>query len=329
MQDDFARYLALAADGFVVRKGPNQKTVIAGYPWFGERSRDTMIALPGLCLVTGRHEDAKKILRAFAKSAAKGLLPDRLPEKGEVPEYTSVDASLWLFVAAWKYLQAAGDEAFVREALLPALRKVVHHYGKGTLHGIRVAEDGLLTAGDGGDGEVPLTWMDGRAGKPVEVNALWCNALLILCELEARLGDPEEALRLTQQAKRVQKRFQEAFWNEEAGFLDDVIDGSVRDASLRPNQIFALSLPFPLLPKPKAARVLAAIEESSTRPWPAQPGARASGFQWHCLVVAARPLVHRPGAGPRRRRPQESPAGHRGAQAASGRNERRFPAGGF
>jgi predicted glycogen debranching enzyme len=283
VQDDFARYLALAADGFVVRKGPNQKAVIAGYPWFGERSRDTMIALPGLCLVTGRHEDAKKILRAFAKNAAKGLLPDRLPEKGEAPEYTSVDASLWLFVAAWKYLQATGDEAFVREALLPALRKVVHNYGKGTLHGIRVAEDGLLTAGDG---EVPLTWMEGRAGKPVEVNALWCNALLILAELEARLGDPAEALRLTQQGKRAQKRFQEAFWNEAAGYLYDVIDGEggACDTSLRPNQIFALSLPFQLLPKPKAARVLAAIEEKLYTPVGLRMEPGPSGTAWTWLL---------------------------------------------
>jgi predicted glycogen debranching enzyme len=271
VQDELARSLALAADGFVVRRGPQQRTVVAGYPWFGERSRDTMIALPGLCLVTGRFEDAKKILRAFAKSLHKGLLPDRLPARGEAPEFTSVDASLWMFVAAWKYLQATGDEAFVRETMLPALRKVIHAYVRGTLHGIHMGKDGLLAAGEG---DMPLTWMDGRNGRPVtprqgqavEVNALWFNALSILAQIEERLGDAAEAKALRQRAGRVHKRFQEVFWNEEAGYLYDVVNGKERDAALRPNQIFALSLPFPLLSKPRAARVLAAVEEKLYTP---------------------------------------------------------------
>ncbi len=205
-QDDLARYLALAADSFVVRRGSSRRAVIAGYPGSEERSRDTMIALPGLFLVTGRHEDAKKILRAFAKSLS--------------PETSSVDASLWFFVASWKYSQATGDEAFVRETLLPALRKV------------KAGEDGLLEGN-------------------LEVNALWVNALSILADFEARLGDPEEAKRLAQASKRAQKSFLETFWNEERGDLNGETEP----------QIFALSLPFPLLPKPKAARVLAAIEE--------------------------------------------------------------------
>jgi glycogen debranching enzyme len=174
-----------------------------------------MIALPGLFLVTGRHEDAKKILRAFARSLRQGMLPDRLPAQGEEPEFTSADASLWLFVASWKYLQATGDETFVRETLLPALRKVIHWYEKGTL-----------------------------PGGNLEIKALWVNALSVLADLEERLGDPDEAKRFAQQAKQAQKSFVEAFGNEE-----------------RPEQIFVLSLPFPVLPKPKAARLLAAIEE--------------------------------------------------------------------
>lgn len=194
VQDDFARFLALAADSFVVRRGTNQRAVVAGYPGSGERSRDTLIALPGLCLVTGRHEDAKKILRAFAKSP----LAD-----------AASDTPFWLFVASWKYLQATGDEAFVRETLLPALRKVVHAYDKGKLQGIE-------TAG---------------------VNALWYNALTILANIEARVGDPEETKRLSQRVKRVQKEFQEA------------------------GSLLALSLPFSPLAKPKAAKLLAAIEE--------------------------------------------------------------------
>jgi glycogen debranching enzyme len=209
-RDDFARYLALAADSFLVRRGPGQRAVIAGYPESEERGRDTMIALPGLCLVTGRHEDAKKILRAFIKS--------RPLESG------SADASLWLFATSWRYLQATGDEAFARDTLLPALRKVIAEYGEADA-------DGFLAPG-------------------VEASALWFNALSILGDFEARLGDPAAAKRLLQRAKRVQKAFQ------------GEIQGDWRDAG----QIFALSLPFPLLTKPKAARVLARITEELCTP---------------------------------------------------------------
>ncbi|HTG34231.1 MAG TPA: glycogen debranching enzyme N-terminal domain-containing protein [Thermoanaerobaculia bacterium] len=214
-RDDFARYLALAADSFLVRRGPGQRAVIAGYPESEERGRDTMIALPGLCLVTGRHEDAKKILRAFIKSLHL--------------ESGSADASLWLFVASWKYLQATGDEVFARDTLLPALRKVVHWHDKR----IKAETGGFLASG-------------------VEVNALWFNALSILAEFEARLGDPAEAKLLIQRAKRVQKTFQ------------DEIQGD--EVPPYPGQIFALSLPFPLLSKPKAARMLAAVTEELCTP---------------------------------------------------------------
>jgi predicted glycogen debranching enzyme len=277
-QDDLARYLALAADGFVVRRGTSRRAVLSAYPghYVGhngghnggrtgvdEPSRETLIALPGLCLVTGRHEDAKKILRAFARSLHQGLLPDRLPETDEPATYTSVDASLWLFVASWKYLQASQDEAFVRETLLPALRKVVHGYDKGMALGIRTDADGLLAVAE--------------TGKSVEVNALWFNALSILADLESRLGDLDEAKLLTQRARKVQKAFQEAFWNEEAGHLHDAVRSDLRDANLRPSQIFALSLPFPLLPKPKAARLLAAITETLYTPIGLREGAGDEG----------------------------------------------------
>ena len=268
VKDDFARYLALAADGFVVRRGSNRRAVLAAYPGHSgqdERSRETMIALPGLCLVTGRHEDAKKILRAFARSLHQGLLPDRLPESGEPAIHTSIDASLWLFTASWAYLQATGDEAFCRETLLPALRKVLHWYDKGTLLGIKTDADGLLAVAE--------------TGKSVEINALWFNALSILADLESRLGELDEAKLLTQRARRVQKAFQEAFWNEAKGTLYDVLRGDQRDATLRPHQILALSLPFPLLPKPKAARVLAAITETLYTPIGLREGAGDGAVQ--------------------------------------------------
>jgi predicted glycogen debranching enzyme len=239
VQDELARFLALAGDGFLTRRG--------AIP-FGETSRDMLIALPGLFLATGRFEEAKKILRAFAKSLHKGLLPDRLAEKSVV---TAPDASLWLSVATWKLLAATGDEAFVRETLLPVLRKVIYACEQGTFPGIRVEKDGLLVVG---------------LGKTVEVNALWFNALSIQAEIEARLGDAAEAKTLAQQARRVQKRFQEVFWNEEAGTLYDAVNGEERDAALRPNQLLALSLPFPLLPKLRSARVLAAVEEKLYTP---------------------------------------------------------------
>ncbi len=240
VQDGFARHLALAADRFVVRRGPQGRAVIAGDLRSGEEShesmRETMMALPGLCLVTGRHEDAKKILRAAVKSLRQGMLPE-----GGNSGRASADASLWLAVAAWKYLQATGDEAFCRDTLLPALRKIVHGYGK-----TQEGADGLLTAPE---------------GEAVEVNALWYNTISILADFEARLGDSAEAKRLIQRARRVQKSFQEAFWDEERGCLG-------RDGSPQPSQIFTLSLPFPLLPKPKATRVLAAVEREISTPGP-------------------------------------------------------------
>lgn len=241
--DKLARFLGLAADSFLVRRGP-QRAVIAGYPWYSERSRDTLMALPGLCLVTGRHDDARKILRAYAKAVSKGMIPDRLPERGEEPTYTSADTSLWLFVAAWKLLQATGDEGFVRDTLLPVLRKAAHAYTRGT-RGIGADTDGLLRTTEG--------------DKTVETNALWYNALATLAEIEARLGDPVEGNHLLKQAKKVQKSFQEAFWSEEAGYLADRADAEVLE--LRPNQLLALSLPFSPLPRARAVRVLAAVEE--------------------------------------------------------------------
>ena len=271
--DDVARTLTLAADAFVVRRGEDLRTIIAGYPWFSDWGRDTMIALPGLCLATGRQEDAKKILRAFARSIDKGMLPNRFPDGGEAPEYDAVDATLWFFVATRRYLDATGDDEFVLGELLPVFEDVIAWHLRGTRHGIRVDEDGLLQAGEPG---VPLTWMDAKVGdrlitprwgKAVEIQALWYNALAILADLRKRAGRSADAATLVERAKQVRERFVELFWNEDAACLFDVVDGDCKDASIRPNQIFALSLPYPLLAKDKARAVLAVVEAKLLTPY--------------------------------------------------------------
>jgi len=248
--------LNLAADQFIVRRGENGRSIIAGYHWFTDWGRDTMIALPGLCLTTGRFDDARQILRGYAECVSEGMLPNRFPDSGEAPEYNTADATLWFFVAAWAYLEATRDETFVREVLLPVLRDIVAWHTRGTRHNIHEDDDGLLIIGD------QLTWMDAkigdwavtpRNGKAVEINALWYNALSILTAL-----DEDETL--AARAVRTRVRFREVFWN--GNYLDDVEN----DASIRPNQIFALSLPFPLLDGADAEKVLAVVEEHLLTP---------------------------------------------------------------
>jgi len=285
-EDDTLRTLSLAADSFVVRRGEDARTIIAGYPWFSDWGRDAMIALPGLCLATGRHDDAKRILRAFARSVDAGMLPNRFPDGGEAPEYNTVDAAFWFFVAAHRYLEATSDEEFVMSELSPVFEDIVAWHERGTRYGIRVEDDGLLHAGEPG---VQLTWMDAkvgdrvvtpRHGKPVEIQALWYNALSILADLRKRAGRSDEAAALVTRAKQVKDRFVDVFWNAEASCLYDVVDGDRQDASIRPNQVFALSLPYPLLPKDKARAVLAVVEEHLLTPYglrslsPADPAYR-------------------------------------------------------
>jgi predicted glycogen debranching enzyme len=262
------RTLTLAADQFIVARDTNFKTVIAGYPWFTDWGRDTMIALPGLTLTTRRFDDAKKILRAFARSVDQGMLPNRFPDAGEAPEYNTVDATLWFFVAVYQYFLTAGDPSFVLEELLPVLIDIVEWHERGTRYGICVDADGLLRAGEPG---VQLTWMDAkvgdwvvtpRIGKPVEINALWTNALMALAELLKAAGKKHD--RVLENANRAQSAFESSYWNGE--YLYDVINGDSRDESIRPNQIFALSLPFPLLSDEKAKSVLRVVREKLYTP---------------------------------------------------------------
>ncbi len=243
--------LVLAADQFVVRRpspeAPDGMSVIAGYPWFGDWGRDTMICLPGLTLATGRPEVARPILTTFARFVDRGMLPNRFPDRGEVPEYNTVDATLWYVEAIRAYHAATEDDALLEE-LYPVLEEIVARHRAGTRYGIAEdPADGLLRAGEPG---VQLTWMDARVGdwvvtprigKPVEVNALWYNGLRAMAGFARRLGrraTPWDAL-----AERVRDGFGR-FWHEPAGHCYDVIDGpDGADPALRPNQIVAVSLP--------------------------------------------------------------------------------------
>lgn len=262
------KQLILSADQYIVQRGENLKTIIAGYHWFTDWGRDTMISLPGLCLSTGRFQDAKKIISAFAKSVSMGMLPNRFPDHEEAPEYNNVDGTLWFFIAIYKYFQATEDKDFVLKELLPVLTEILNWHCSGTRYNIKVAEDGLLFAGEQG---VQLTWMDAkiadwvvtpRMGKPVEVQALWYNALRIYCEFLHLDNQLEEAAKFAAKAAHVKQSFKKLFWNEGGNHLYDVIDRNGKpDASIRPNQLFAISLPFALIEDKEAKAVLKIIEE--------------------------------------------------------------------
>ena len=263
----WVRRLTLAADQFIVARDAAASavqpvgsrrgaTVIAGYPWFGDWGRDTMIALPGLAVATGRHSEAASILRTFAQHLSQGMLPNRFPDDGEAPEYNTVDATLWYFHAIAEYQAASNDLALVRE-LYPSLCEIIEWHQRGTRYGIQVDPvDGLLRAGEPG---VQLTWMDAkvgdwvvtpRTGKAVEINALWHYALLQMHRWATALGDPVAARRFLEAAKKAAESFAAAFWCEQTGCLYDVVDcpagqhgnGRRADPSIRPNQIFAVSL---------------------------------------------------------------------------------------
>jgi predicted glycogen debranching enzyme len=257
------------------------KTVIAGYPWFADWGRDTFIALRGLCLATGRPEDARAILLEWASTISDGMVPNRFPDRGEQLEFNAVDAALWYVVAIHDFLQVATRVTKRdRQTLEAAIQAILSGYAAGTRYGIHADADGLLAAGEPG---VQLTWMDAkvgervitpRIGKPVEVQALWLNAL----QIGSRLSDRWAQLRATARAA-----FEVRFWNEGQGMLHDVVDVDHRagtvDATFRPNQIFAVGgLPFALLEGDRARRVVDAVEAHLLTPLglrslaPGQPG---------------------------------------------------------
>ena len=265
----FERQLVAAADQFIVAR-EDQKTVIAGYPWFADWGRDTMIALPGLTLVTGRFEDARNMLVEFIRHLDQGMLPNRFPDLGEIPEYNTVDATLWLFHAVSELLRYTGDLEYIQTHFYDALAGVIAWHEKGCRYGIRMDQDGLLLAGEPG---VQLTWMDAkigdwvvtpRHGKPVEIQALWYNALCVMSNLAPNAGDRD---RFSTMADRARQAFQGLFWNEPAGCLYDVISPQGPDGSIRPNQIVAVSLPYSMLDEEKSRRVVEVVEWELLTPY--------------------------------------------------------------
>ena len=270
-RDPVARQLELSADAYIaLRESTGGKTILAGYPLFSDWGRDTMIALTGCCLSTGRFEDAKSILRTFLAYEKDGLVPNLFPEGDQAPMYNTVDAALLLIDAVWQYVQRTGDWAFAWEAWNP-MDNIIANYRKGTHHGIGMDADGLIFAGQGLD---QVTWMDvcvqgilptPRHGKPVEINAYWYNALRIMDQLSETLNcDKKDFAELAEQVKQ---SFVEKFYMPEKGYLKDVISGTDADDQIRCNQIWALSMPFTMLSPAQEKKVLETISKHLYTPY--------------------------------------------------------------
>ena len=266
-----AKQLVLAADQFIVKRGAGN-TVIAGYPWFSDWGRDTMIALNGLALATNRPDIARTILAEFSRHISEGMLPNRFPDEGEQPEYNTVDATLWFFEAIRAYADTTGDYEFVREALYDKLVDIIEWHIIGTRYNIHVDSDGLLYAGEPG---VQLTWMDAkvgdwvvtpRTGKPVEIQALWYNALCVMGDLAKRFENPERHTAYIDHAAIAKASFNGQFWNEAEQCLYDVVNGHDKDGSVRPNQIFAVSLPHSMVAADNARKIVDKVQAELLTP---------------------------------------------------------------
>ena len=263
LTDPVAQQLVTAADAFIVdRASTGGRSIIAGYPFFGDWGRDTMIALPGCCLSTGRYDEARSILRTFLAYEKDGLVPNLFPEGENAPMYNTVDAALLLINTVWLYAERTGDLDFVREAF-PVMARIIRHYRTGTHHGIRMEADGLIAAGEGFD---QVTWMDVRIGeilptprhgKPVEINAYWYSALMVMDAFAAQLGlDRADYAAL---AAQVQASFQREFWMADKACLKDVVSGTGADDQLRCNQIWAVTQPFTMLTPAQEKAVVDAV----------------------------------------------------------------------
>lgn len=262
-KDPVAQQLAVSADAFVARRdSTGGKTILAGYPFFEDWGRDTMIALPGCTLATGRYDDARSILTTFLEHERDGLMPNLFPEGGNEPMYNTVDAALLFINCVWLYRCYTGDEEFVQKAW-PVMKRIVQRYREGTRFGIHMDADGLIAAGQGLD---QVTWMDVRIGeilptprhgKPVEINAYWYNALRILEQLAPAMG--EDGGEYAALADRVRESFVRAFWREDKGCLKDLVSGTEADFQIRCNQIWAVSMPFTMLSPEQEQQVVRTV----------------------------------------------------------------------
>ena len=245
-------------DPFVVRRFDGKPTIIAGYPWFTDWGRDTMISLPGLLIAPRRLEEAREIVEGFLQLRKRGIIPNRFPDSGESPEYNTADATLWMFQAVRSWLGAGGDKKFLKDVFYPAATEIVRwHVERADPH------DSLLSVGP------QLTWMDTRytprEGKPVEINALWHAALSLMAEWAGMFDDPA-ANDYRARAQQVRENFRAAFWNSQRQCLFDVLAPEGPDGKLRPNQIFAVSLPYNLLEQHQQQCVVRAVERELLTP---------------------------------------------------------------
>lgn len=271
LSGEIALQLVKSADQFIVeRESTEGKSIMAGYPFFADWGRDTMIAMVGCCISTRRFEDAKSIFRTFMKYCKNGLMPNMFPEGGNEPIYNTVDASLLFVGAVYEYYQESEDVAFVKEAL-PIMVDIMEWYQKGTDFHIRMCSDGLIEAGSGLE---QVTWMDvrygdilptPRHGKPVEINAYWYNALRIMGYFSRLSG--EEVMQYDELAALVKTSFQEQFWNEDQRCLKDIVSGEPADGQIRCNQIWAISLPFTMLDREKEIMVVDQVFEKLYTPY--------------------------------------------------------------
>ncbi len=270
-KNNLIQVLTRSVDSFIIRRIDGYRTVIAGYPWFTDWGRDTMIALPGLTLNTSRYKDAKEILLTFAKYCDKGMLPNNFPDHSSNPEYNTVDASLWFINAVYNYFNATKDVKTLEAHLYSTLIDITENYKNGTRYNIHLDSDNLIYQGEEG---VQLTWMDAkvknwvvtpRKGKNVEINALWYNGLKIMAFLSEILN--KDAKIYQTMASKTKKSFNSLFWNANLNCLYDTIDDDFLDDSIRPNQIFAISLPFSMLNKEKQKSVLKIVKEHLLTPY--------------------------------------------------------------
>lgn len=271
-EDALARALWRAAESYLSERG-DQHTVIAGYPWFADWGRDAFISLPGLCLVTGRFDVAWQVIEAFSAYVSEGMVPNRFPDAGEQPEYNTIDASLWFIHTVDRYFTYTKDDERIRQVAWPAIRHILDGYRQGTRYGIRMDQDGLIAGGVPGS---QLTWMDAkvgdwvvtpRHGKPVEIQVLWIRALGVGEDLATRFGDPAFAVQCREDRARAMASFRSRFWYDAGGYLYDVIDGPQgNDASLRPNQLYAVALVDRLLSRDQIKQVVQAVEEQLVTP---------------------------------------------------------------